>query len=330
MRQLFQYDPTIGHRFVPGLRTRVPHEGGGYLVRVNTAGFRSEHEVVRERPPGKRRILLFGDSFTAGDGVSNRDRYGDVLEKMLGDVEVQNFALSGSGTDQQYLIWREYADVVDHDLVLVGVLVENIRRIAARMRMYEDDTGRLLAYPKPYFELNAGRLDLRNVPVPRDPIPLSQLSPEEARHTDTGGSHLALRQMVGKLGERAKTLLQKATSFQPLPAYGDPAGSEWLLMREILAQWSRESVAPLVVALLPLYHYVEEISDPASYQSRFREFAEESGTIVHDVLPALRSLPPDQRRALRFQTDVHPTPLAHRMIAESLLHPVRAALGDQS
>ena len=31
--------------------------------------------------------------------------------------EVYNFALSGSGTDQQYLIWKEYAQNIEADLV---------------------------------------------------------------------------------------------------------------------------------------------------------------------------------------------------------------------
>src|ERR1700755_2605937 len=107
--QLFEYHPVIGYRFIPGLKTRLEHEGGGYLVRTNDAGFRSEHEYTKAKTPGKFRILLFGDSFTAGDAVSNKHRYGDVLETLLPDIEVYNFGLSGSGTDQHYLIWREIA-----------------------------------------------------------------------------------------------------------------------------------------------------------------------------------------------------------------------------
>ena len=43
-RQLFQYHPIIGYTFVPGLKTRVAHEGGGYLIKVNEAGFRANRE----------------------------------------------------------------------------------------------------------------------------------------------------------------------------------------------------------------------------------------------------------------------------------------------
>ena len=42
-----------------------------------------------------------GDSFTAADGVSNRQRYSDLLEARLPGIEVYNFGLPGTGTDQQ-------------------------------------------------------------------------------------------------------------------------------------------------------------------------------------------------------------------------------------
>lgn len=73
-RQIFEYHPVIGYRFIPGITARVPHESGGYLIKANQAGFRSDHEVTREKPSGVFTVLLFGDSFTAGDGVSNQYR----------------------------------------------------------------------------------------------------------------------------------------------------------------------------------------------------------------------------------------------------------------
>ena len=108
-RQVFQYDPVFGYRFIPGLKARIPHGGGGYLVRVNDAGFRCRPRGGGEQPAGHVRVLLFGDSFTAGDGVSNTHRYGDVLEQLVPGLEVYNFGLSGTGTDQQYLVFREVA-----------------------------------------------------------------------------------------------------------------------------------------------------------------------------------------------------------------------------
>ena len=31
-KQLMQHDPVLGYRFLPGLKIRVEHEGGGYLM----------------------------------------------------------------------------------------------------------------------------------------------------------------------------------------------------------------------------------------------------------------------------------------------------------
>ena len=103
------------------------------------------------------RVLLFGDSYTAGMGVSDAARYGDVLERLLPGVEVYNFGLPGSGTDQQYLIHREYAARYEHDLVVIGAMVENIRRVASRYRPYATLEGESLILAKPYFTLEVGR-----------------------------------------------------------------------------------------------------------------------------------------------------------------------------
>lgn len=109
MRQLYEYHPVVGYRYIPHLRARIAHEGGGYLIQVNEQGFRSDRPFAPARTPGHQRILVFGDSFTAGDAVPNRQRYTDLLEAHLTaaggtPVEIYNFGLSSTGTDQQYLI----------------------------------------------------------------------------------------------------------------------------------------------------------------------------------------------------------------------------------
>ncbi len=112
-RQLFEYHPSIGYRFIPGLQTREPHEGGGFLLRTNQAGYRCRHEFARERPPGTFRILLFGDSYTAETGcgpaiasprwpAACSGFVATAITSMLPALEVCNLGLPRSGTDQQY------------------------------------------------------------------------------------------------------------------------------------------------------------------------------------------------------------------------------------
>jgi hypothetical protein len=323
-RPRLEYHPVVGYRFVPGVKARVPHEGGGYLLRANAAGFRSEHEFTPARPPGTFRALLFGDSYTAGDGVSNRDRYSDVLERETPGLQLFNYGLPGSGTDMQYLAWREMAAGVEHDLLVLAVQVENIRRVAARMRTYQEGD-REVVLAKPYFTLeDDGSLSLHNVPVPREPLRPDEVPAEEQRHLDRGGDHALVRKVVNRLG--VKDVLQTLTRYQPLPMYDRADTPEWRLMRAILARWIAESRVPVLLVPVPLYQYVEETSSPEGYQQRFRELAADTGAMLHDPLPDFHRVGKAERRRLRFERDIHPTPAWHRVMADSLAPRLRSLM----
>ncbi len=326
-RQLFEYHPAFGYRFIPGLKARVEHEAGGYLVRANGSGFRCEHEFDAARRPGVRRALLFGDSFTAGDGVNNKKRYGDLLEQLVGDLEVWNFGLSGTGTDQQYLIFQKLAANLERDLVVLGVLVENIRRVAARYRPFETPQGERQYRAKPYYSLEQGQLVLHQVPVPRAPLDGNDLPNEQL---DRGGRLPWLRDAVKRLGPAAKGLAQRISGYDPVPDYRRAGNTNWRLMSAILENWIREMGKPVLLVPIPLYQHIEETASPVAYRARFRELASSSGAILHDPLDDLLSYTLEERRGFRFKNDVHPTPAGHRALAESLVPAVRSALASGS
>lgn len=318
MRQIFEYHPIIGYRFIPAMKARVPHESGGYLIQTNNCGFRCIHDFKEKKPESVFRIILFGDSYTAGDGVSNQYRYSDLLEQQIGQLEVLNFALPGTGTDQHYLIYREYAIHIEYDAMVIAVWVENIRRVGARYRLYQDDQGRDVLYAKPYFELENGRLVLRNTPVPREPISEAELSRDERRLVDWGGRFLTLRNVVERLG--FLNMARRLSRYQPMPEYKDPKNPSWRLMKAILLEWIRSCANPAAVILMPIpiFHYVEGTSNPEHYQARFRELAKESGCILHDPLPDMIRYSSEERRNFRFANDIHPTRQGHEALASSL------------
>ena len=324
MRQLFQHHPTIGYHFIPGLKARGMHENGGYLVRVNGAGFRSNREFALAKQPGVKRALLFGDSFTAGNGVANDKRYGDVLEKLIPGLEVYNYGIPGTGTDQQYLAYRQFAQETEHDLLIIAVLVENIRRIRSRYRFFTDDTGTSRLYKKPFYELDGGQLLLRGVPVPSNPFEESELSDVERRTIDRGGPLPGIRKTIESFG--IKDMCQRLMRYQPVPEYNNPADPAWLLLRAILERWIREHPKPVLLVPIPLHLFVEETSDPAAYQRRFREVRETTGCLYHDPLPDLLKYPLTQRKAFRFVKDTHLSPAGHVALAKSLESSVMNAL----
>nr|WP_091656855.1 GDSL-type esterase/lipase family protein [Massilia sp. PDC64] len=330
MRQLYEYHPVVGYRYIPGLKARIPHEGGGYLIQVNEQGFRADRPFARARAPGHRRVLVFGDSFTAGDAVPNRQRYTELLEARLPaagtpPVEVYNFGLSSTGTDQQYLIWREFARDIEHDLVVIAVFVENIRRVVAQFRPHHDEHGVERLYAKPYYRLENGTLQLCQVPPRREPYEEHELDAAQAAAVDQGGRFLMLRRMVNKLGMR--DMVQHLTQYQPLPHYDSPANPAWCLMRAILTQWIRALDRPVLLMPLPLPQHLDETCDAAPYQARFAELAADLGCRLHDPLPDLLRIAPATRRRLRWEKDIHFTPAGHDAVARSLEPVIADMLG---
>jgi hypothetical protein len=312
---LTKYHPRIGYTFMPSVKSRIPWETGGYLVSTNKSGFRSDFEFVPERTPGKFRAIVFGDSQSAGDGCTNANRYSDVLAKTVPDLEVYNYALPGSGTDQQYLTYLDCADV-EHDLVIIGMHVENIGPVAHRFRPYLDGEGKEVIYAKPYFSIEGDELVLHHIPVPKAPMTKATISPEDAPHVDWGVPFAGLRNVVKKLGMR--DLMQKITKFQPVPDYDTPDNAQWVLLRKILETWIRGSKTPVLLLLVPMWPFVEQSSDPTNYQTRFRELANDTGCYLHDPLPDLWKYGEQERRGFRFKVDSHLTPQGHKAIAMSL------------
>jgi hypothetical protein len=294
------------------MQTRIQHESGGYLIRTNSLGFRSETEFRKEKTENKKRILLFGDSYTAADGVSNKMRYSDVLMRMLNDVEIYNFGMPGTGTDQQYLIYKEFAKDIPHDMVMIVVLVENIRRVNAHYRYYLNDQQQKVVYQKPYFELDRNELILKNVPVNPNHINIADLPDTEKETVDEGGRFPGIRKLINEAG--LKELAQTILRYQPLPEYKKNS-NQWLLMKSILLKWFSESNKQVLLVPLPLHQYVEEESDYSHIQNRFNEFRGIEQITVFDPINQLQQFTAEERRKFRYKSDAHLTAYAHETYA---------------
>lgn len=323
-RSLTRYDPQVGYTFIPGLRTRVSRGAGGYLVQVNQAGFRSAHEVRAERSPGTKRALFFGDSQTAGDEVSNHERYTERLEELIPGLEALNFGLPGTGTDQQYLAHAAHAASIERDLLVIAVNVENILRVVARYRAYTDEHGREWIYAKPFFERREGALVRGHDPVPKAPVRPGDLPESDRRHLTKGLPFRALGRVAKALGVRELAL--KFARFQPLPEYDRPDDAAWLLLRAILERWVRESPTEVLIVPVPLFLHVEEKADASAYQARYAELARAAGCLLHDPLADMIRDARESKVPFRFKEDLHFTPAAHLSLARSLAPVVARAL----
>lgn len=266
---------------------------------------------------------------TAGDGVANGERFSDLLQKSIPYLEVYNYALSGVGTDQQYLSYLECGDV-DHDLLIIGVTTDQINRSNSHVLTFRDANGREVFYAKPYYEIENNKLVLHNVPVPKRPWTKETIPQEEASFVDTGGrmfprAQAALRPLVTSQYFRRfaaaiglRDLLRPFKKPKPVPDYDSPDNPGWLRLRKILETWVHGSKTPVLIIPIPMWTQMEGTSDATAYQTRFRELEIETKCDLHDPLPDLLAYPPDQRRGFRFKLDLHLSPKGHQAMARSL------------
>jgi hypothetical protein len=318
---LFEYHSVIGYRFTPEMVAHVQHENGGYLVRCNGSGFRCDHEVTVRRPSGTFRAIVFGDSYTAGDGISNGKRYSDLLEARLPGSEVLNFGLPGSGTDQQFLVFHEFACQIEYDLLILSPMVTNIWRILVgeQLTMSAMDQ-RIVKRAKPYFRLVDGLLRLKNQPVPREVRPVD---PDELDDDPGIGPLKRLARNMIRCWPALLCLSQRLRDIRCPVEYDDPNGHAWRLMKAILVAWIRQSRAPVLLYPIPSFVHINKCMSSDGYLSRFAELCDEERVELVNALPEFWKLPAAQRKRCRYPTDDHPTELGHKVLAEALYPHVR-------
>ncbi len=156
--RLGQYNELLGWTLKPNVTILHRTWEVEHTITTNSRGFRDD-EIPYERQPGKRRILILGDSFMMGDGVERRFNFADLLKQELDHTEVVNLGVSGYGTDQEFLLYATEGRRYRPDVVLLALTIDNDFEDNIRDKRY--------GLYKPYFVFNGDKLDLKGVPVPR-------------------------------------------------------------------------------------------------------------------------------------------------------------------
>ena len=164
-----QSDAYLGWSGKPNLRLRFRRPEFDALVEHDAEGWR-QPKPPRPAVPTSR-ILVLGDSFTWGWGVSQGQVFTDLLQAALpATVAVYNRSVPGFGTAQEYLLLqRELAARVYDAVVLMFYMNDLSDNISSRQ-------GR-----RPYFELVDGDLRPRNQPARPVINPVGQFLREHSR-----------------------------------------------------------------------------------------------------------------------------------------------------
>lgn len=315
-----QHHPIFGHQYVPGVAMTLPRPGGGhYRISVNTQGIRADREYAVAKPPGVRRIVVCGDSMPAGQFVTNADRFSELLERRVPNLEVINLALEGSGTDQQVLLYEHLGRRFEHDAVLLLPFLQNVRRNMIEAREAIDHrTGRVIYRPKPRYELVKGELVLRNVPVPTE-APAELPARRSGEALDPGLRRLKTR--IASLPGAAswRRAVQRFVPWEPFAEYRNPDSAEWQLMLALIARLKDlAGPRPLVIAPTFYANYVR-FKMARNYWDRYRSLGALPGVYPIDLLPHfLDESIDDPVRCFQEPYDMHFSAFGHLVLADAM------------
>ena len=99
-----KFDPELGWSPIPNRNINQPDSG---VLSSNSLGFRSA-----EIDQNKKQIIILGDSFAWGFGVSDNETFPYYLGEMVSKsgYQVSNLAVSGYSIDQYYLFLKRHID----------------------------------------------------------------------------------------------------------------------------------------------------------------------------------------------------------------------------
>ncbi len=257
-------DPVLGQRFRRGVTAERQVDGRRVTITINRDGFNSP-DYRPEPPPGTRRLVFLGDSFTGATEVPLAEAFHQVAARRLsagGPVEAVNFGVSGYNTAQELLLWRTIAREWPARGVVLAVFPGND---------VSDNVGSLSGANQPRFRLDpAGAL----VPEPFTP-----------RWKSNSGwlRRSALYKWQKLVTNRAVAAVVEARDVRPrYRVYQPPPSAAWRqawAVTETLLLVLRDEISaagePLLVVLVPEHIQV----DPAAWRDllqRCPKMAEES------------------------------------------------------
>ncbi len=293
-----RYDPELGWVSTPNLALEN-HWGPGASLHTNAQGFRGTRDTART-PDGRRRIVCTGDSFTLGVGVGDDQTWCALLAADDPTLEAVNMGQGGYGVDQAYLWFKRDGIRLEPQVHVFAFVSVDLDRML---------TDRFVGLPKPYLDLDSGRLVTRNVPVPRGPYLVPWLTLSLPRLDESRVVALARR---------------LASVVSPPPPPQGPRQPLGVLLPALLDDLRSLHLARdsrLVVVYLPTI--ADLVPDPgldglrASLASDLRG----RGFEYHDVTSEFRAQPAGAADRLFLPASVlgrHYTAEGHRLVAQTL------------
>jgi len=143
----------------PGSDYRHNSADGTWQFHINQQGMRDDRDFSYDKPPGVKRIISLGDSFTIGYEVDVDQTFSTVLERQLVDagydVQVLNAGVSGFSNAEEALYLERELLKYDPDVVVLSYFFNDLTD-NVRTGLFQLNNGQLEAGAETYVP--AGRL----------------------------------------------------------------------------------------------------------------------------------------------------------------------------
>jgi lysophospholipase L1-like esterase len=301
---LFVPDDSRSFKLKPDFSgNEISHEFA-VSVNINSKGLRDD-EIEFEKPENSHRVLVLGDSFTFGNGVSSEHTYSNQLEELLirrqtGQTwQVINSGISGYGTFQEYAFleeegWQYEPDVVILQFLANNDLTENLypfRRVVRNGQIHfkgDDDTSSLVQGAQKVLQSHSHayrffgdhyhliRIQLGLDPFFRGWSNIYDIAPSQ----DISKAWEITRDYLDKLSTSARTrkvdfyvinvpprfLLDDDQWQDYLDTYGKKSDT---VDRDLTSKKLQAICAELQIPLLDLTPYFRELEDPLTHYHQF-------------------------------------------------------------
>jgi hypothetical protein len=155
-----QFDPLLGWRNRPGSSVTYNRPEFQTTVEINRLGFRDLERSV-EKPAGRQRIVVLGDSFVEAYAVERDEGLSRRMEMLANRegclVDVMNAGVHGYSIDQEFLWYRDEGQALAADIVVMAVYYNDILHTTR-----DNYWGSL----KPVLETRGSELVPINTPIP--------------------------------------------------------------------------------------------------------------------------------------------------------------------
>lgn len=119
-----QRDAELG--FVPRASVVVDYPPFNARFETNSGGMRGP-EISVARDPARRRIVVLGDSFAWGHGVSTGKAFPEIIDAELPDTDVINLGVPGYELSRELAYFNRDGRKYNPDLIVVAVCQNDIR-----------------------------------------------------------------------------------------------------------------------------------------------------------------------------------------------------------